>query len=325
MSGIGLSVVVPVYGSEDCVQALVDAIDEVLEPTGLGHEIILVNDASQDGSWQAIQEVCSLRRHVVGVDLRRNFGQDNAILAGLRLARGEAIAIMDDDLQHDPADLPRMLEELSRGYDVVYAKFRRKKQARWKNAGSWFNGKVAEWVIDKPSGIYLSPYKVVRSDVAREICRYSGPVPYVDGLLLQVTSRLSSIDADHHDRFAGTGHYTFFASVAVWLRLAFSFSVLPLRLVSLLGVGLAGVAMVLVLATVYYRAVYPDDFGDFAVGWASLIVTQMFVGGIQMVFFGVIGEYVGKSYLTLTNKPQAMIAEVLNGGPSDASSVAKNV
>jgi undecaprenyl-phosphate 4-deoxy-4-formamido-L-arabinose transferase len=219
---------------------------------------------------------------------------------------------MDDDLQHDPRYLPAMLEALEQGRDVVYGRFRSKQQSLWKNLGSWFNGKVAEWVIDKPPGVYLSPYKVIRGELAREISRYPGPIPYVDGLLLQATSNVASVDIEHRKRFAGTGNYGLARSIGVWLRLAFAFSVLPLRLVALLGVFFACLAMLLVVATVAYRLSRPEDFGENAVGWASLIVTQLFVAGIQMIFFGVIGEYVGGTYLTLARKPQAAIGAILN-------------
>src|SRR5262249_41565580 len=153
-------------------------------------------DGSPDHTWDAIATVCSTHDEVIGVDLRRNFGQDNAILAGLRLARGRAIAIMDDDLQHDPADLPALLTKLEDGADVVYADFRERRQAAWKNLGSWFTGRFAEWILDKPRGIYLSPYKVLRRDVAELICRYDGPEPYVDGLLFRVTSRFAQVPVD---------------------------------------------------------------------------------------------------------------------------------
>ncbi len=313
MDQVDLSVVVPVYASEDCLVALIDAIQASLRETHQSHEVVLVNDGSPDGSWGVIQKICEQNANVVGVDLRRNFGQDNAIMTGLRIARGRFIAIMDDDLQHDPRFLPLLLAKLAEGYDVVYARFRAKQHALWKNLGSWLNGKLAEWVIDKPKGLYLSPYKILRGDLAREICHYAGPFPYVDGLLLQATSRIASVDVEHRERHAGASHYDLRKSIQVWTRLAVSFSVLPLRLVAVLGTLLAGVAMVLVVVTIFYRVTDPQEFDQYAVGWASLIVTQLFVSGIQMIFFGIIGEYLGRSYLTLAHKPQAAIARVLNG------------
>jgi undecaprenyl-phosphate 4-deoxy-4-formamido-L-arabinose transferase len=249
----------------------------------------------------------------MGVDLRRNFGQDNAILTGLRFARGRYVAIMDDDLQHDPADLPALLAKAEDGADVVYADFRVKRQPLWKNLGSWFNGKVAEWVIDKPRGVYLSPYKLISKGVAELVCRYEGPFPYVDGLLFQVTSRIAQVPVEHHRRYAGQGNYTFGRSVAVWARLATTFSVGPLRLVTFFGFVLGALGGLLAGVVVLYRLLYPERFVLAVAGWASLMVAQLLIGGVQMVFLGILGEYAGRTHTTVSRKPQAAIRTVLDG------------
>jgi len=308
-----LSIVVPAYRSADCLEALVAATARALGPTGRPYEMILVNDGSPDRTWAVIEALCWAHPEVHGIDLRRNFGQDNAILTGLRFARGRAVAIMDDDLQHDPADLPALLAALEDGADVVYADFRVKRQAAWKNLGSWFNGKVAEWVLDKPSGIYLSPYKVMRREVAELICRYDGPDPYVDGLLFQVTSRFAQVPVEHHERHAGRSNYNLWRSVAVWARLATGYSVRPLRLVTWFGLALGALGGLLACFVVIYRMIYPTDFEAAVAGWASLMVTQLLLGGARMVFLGILGEYVGRMHTAVAGKkPQATIREVLN-------------
>lgn len=309
-----LSVVVPVYRSEDCLGVLYDAIDSELKAAGISFELILVNDCSPDGSWKVIESLCELDPGVVGVDLRRNFGQDNAILTGMRLARGRYVAVMDDDLQHHPRYLPRMLEQLEDGADVVYANFQTKRQKLWKNAGSWLNGKIAEWVLDKPQGIYLSPYKVIRREVAEAICEHAGPTPYIDGLLFQTTSRIAQVEVEHLPRFAGRGNFTFLRSVGVSARLAFSFSAKPLRLVSWCGFLLAVMGMMWTLFVVGYRVLVPENFPAEAVGWASLMAATLFIGGLQMIFFGVLGEYAGRTFLLMSGKPQTSVREVLCGG-----------
>ena len=314
-----LSIVVPVYRSEACLEPLAGAVAAALGPTGRSYELILVNDGSPDRSWAVVEALCRRRREVVGIDLRRNFGQDNAILTGLRFARGAAVAIMDDDLQHDPHDLPSLLAALEAGADVVFADFRAKRQAAWKNFGSWFNGKVAEWVLDKPRGLYLSPYKVLRKEVADLICRYDGPDPYVDGLLLQVTSRFAQVPVEHHRRHAGPSTYTLGKSVTVWARLATSFSVRPLRLVTWCGLALGLLGAALAAYVVGYRLLYPERFALAVAGWASLMVAVLVLGGVQMVFLGVLGEYAGRTHTAILGKPQATIRAVLNASqPAEA-------
>lgn len=316
-----LSIVVPVYRSEGCLVALYDSITNALADTGIQFELILVNDCSPDGSWRVIESLCGIDSRVVGLDLRRNFGQDNAILTGLRLARGEHVAVMDDDLQHHPKFLPVLLDKMKEGVDVVYARFRTKKQKLWKNAGSWLNGKIAEWVLDKPKGVYLSPYKVIRGEVAEMICDYPGATPYIDGLLFQVTSRITEVPVEHYPRFKGRGNFNFLRSVGVAARLAFSFSARPLRLMSWCGLLLAALAILLTVTVVCYRLFFPEQFPPEAMGWASLMVALLFAGGLQMIFFGALGEYVGRTYLLVSRKPQTAIGKVLNGGGRGSSVV----
>ncbi|MEK6287976.1 MAG: glycosyltransferase family 2 protein [Acidobacteriota bacterium] len=316
-----LSIVVPVYRSEECLEALIEAIAEALDPTNRDYEVVLVNDYSPDNSWAVIEAICRTNPNVVGVDLRRNFGQDNAIITGLRQARGKYVAIMDDDLQHHPRDLPALLCKIEEGGDAVYADFRVKRQKLWKNTGSWFNGKFAEWVINKPKDIYLSPYKIIRKEVVEMICKYEGPDPYVDGLLFQLTSRVSQIPVDHHPRYAGGSTYTFWKSLRVWARLAFSFSARPMRLVSWFGFGFATLGLLLAVVVVLYRLLFPQDFSPNAVGWASLMVALLVLSGIQMLFFGILGEYTGRTFLRVNNKPQTAIREVLNRVAVDAAGV----
>jgi glycosyltransferase involved in cell wall biosynthesis len=320
-----LSIVVPVYRSQDCLEALIEAIAAALNPTDRDYEVILVNDCSPDNSWAVIEAICRRNPQVVGIDLRRNFGQDNAIITGLRLARGKYVAIMDDDLQHHPRDLPALLNKIEEGPDAVYAQFAVKRQRLWKNLGSWFNGKFAEWVINKPKQVYLSPYKIIRKEVVEMICKYDGPDPYIDGLLFQITSRISQIPVDHHPRYAGHSTYTVWKSMRVWARLAFSFSARPMRLVSWFGFGFATLGLLLAVLVVLYRLLRPEDFSPNAVGWASLMVALLVLSGIQMLFFGILGEYTGRTFVRVNNKPQAAIREVINREAREAENVEQDV
>jgi undecaprenyl-phosphate 4-deoxy-4-formamido-L-arabinose transferase len=175
---IDISVVVPVYRSENCLEALERAISAAMHAAQLSYELILVDDASPDGSWKCIQTLAKANPNVKGLSHRRNFGQDNAILTGLRVASGIALVIMDDDLQHSPNDIPKLYAEFLRsGADVVYAHFINKRHRTWKKLGSWFNGKAAEWLIDKPANIYLSPFKIISREAADLLTAFDGPLP----------------------------------------------------------------------------------------------------------------------------------------------------
>lgn len=310
-----LSIVVPAYQSADCLPALVSAIEAALVATGWTYELVLTDDASPDDTWRVIEKLASQNPWIVAQRHRRNFGQDNAIMSGLRVARGKIVVIMDDDLQHDPRDIPRLCEHLEKeGLDIVYANYEKRRHRAWKNLGSYFSGKVAEWLLDKPPHIYLSPFKAVRATVAREILRYTGPGPYVDGLLLETTRRLGQVSVAHRERFSGSSTYTVLKSVQVWSRLAFSFSVQPLRVGIWIGSVVASLGLLGTVAVVAMRILNPA-FSDNVAGWASLMTSLLFFSGIQIILLGLLGEYVGRSFLSLNRSPQSIIAETANLRP----------
>lgn len=305
MSDIQVSVVIPVYNSEDCLDELARKLTSVLDNSGRNYEIILVNDCSPDNSWQKITELCHVYDKLKGISLRRNFGQDSALMAGLNCSSGKAVIIMDDDLQHDPADIPSLLEGLDKGYDVCYALFDSRKQSWFKNLGSWFNGKVANVILKKPKEIYLSPYKAMKRGVVDEIVKYDGPYPYVDGLLFRVTRKITQVTVQHHKRYAGKGNYNLVKSIRVWMRLATNFSVTPLRVASFLGFLCSGIGFALAIFFIIRRFVN----GRAPLGWASLITVVLFLGGIQLVTVGIIGEYIGRLFLHHSKQPQFIVRE----------------
>lgn len=304
---IVVSVVVPVYRSAPILPKLVEAVQRAMSGACLaGHyEIILVNDASPDDSWLVIQSLSYNSAAIRGICLRKNAGQHNATMAGIRHARGQSVVVMDDDLQHPPEAIPRLLAELDRGYDVCYTRYIDRKHALWKRLGSRFNDWVATRLLKKPEGLYLSSFKAMRADVAREIVKYDGPYAYVDGLILDVTRMLSTIDVEHGERYAGEGNYNLLRSISLWLKMATSFSVLPLRLVTFGGFLLAGVSGAALVAVVITKLMSPQ----IAAGWTSLLATVLFVGGTQLIGMGIIGEYLGRAYLRLNGKPQYVIRE----------------
>jgi len=308
-----ISVVVPVYRSQPIVPQLCSAVRDALG--AIQFELILVNDCSPDGSWDAIAAEARADVRIKGVDLRRNVGQDRAIMAGCSLANGDFTVVMDDDLQHDPADIPALYDEISKGFDVCYARFQLKKQTRFKNFGSWAAGKVAEAVLDKPAHIYMSPFKIMRREVVDEIVRYKGPFPYVDGLLFQITSNIGQITVEHHDRRQGRTTHNIWKQLHVFLNLSTNFSVLPLRLMTGVGVVCSGSAFLLGLYFLMVRLVE----GIHVYGWTALMLVSLFFGGTVLISLGLLGEYLGRVLMNVNQIPQFIVKERLNDCPRDGA------
>jgi len=296
---IELSVVIPVYRSEEGLPRLLQRLSESLPRHFRSFEAILVVDGSPDRSFEVLRDLAPAYPFLHAYELRKNVGQDNAIMAGLSRARGELVAIMDDDLQHDPDDLPALVGKVREGWDACFAEFRVRRHAWWKNLGSRFNGRIASILLGKPGDLYLSPFKVLSRGLVREIVTYRGPYPYVDGLIVLNSSRLTQVPVEHHPRATGQGNYDMRRSLRVWLKLATGFSVYPLRVISFLGF----LSSLLSLIGGLWIFIQHVAVGYRVEGWASLMVTGTFLGGIQLVCLGMIGEYVGRAYLLAAGHP----------------------
>lgn len=292
----------------ECLERLVSRIDQALGSANISFEIVLVNDCSPDNSWAKISDLSRSRPFLVGINLRKNVGQDNAIMAGLRYSAGRIIVIMDDDLQHDPGDIRKLVNGLNNGHDVCFGRYRTQKQKWWKRFGSRLNGKLAEILLKKPANIYLSPFKAIRRSVVDEICRYHGPYAYIDGLILSVTSRFTQVDVTHHRRFSGQSNFTLVRSLRVWMRLLTSYSVVPLRVASVSGFLAAGIGFFLGIVYLSWHFV----FGGSVEGWTTLIITILFIGGIQLIGIGLLGEYIGRIFLTVNTYPQFSVLEIID-------------
>ncbi len=305
MQEIDISIVVPVYNSEDNLIELNNQIQQQLELSNIKFELILVNDQSTDTSWKVINDLTGIYENIIGINLRKNSGQDNAIFAGIHYAKGRYIVIMDDDLQHSPSDIPKLYAKVQNGFDVCYANFKSKKQALWKNLGSWLNGKMAEIIIDKPKNIYLSPFKIIKKEVIEEIKKTNYLFPYIDGIVFSITNNITQIDAKHYDRFTGVSNYTVLESIKVFMKLATGFSVFPLRVATFLGAitALFGFVLGLYFIAIYFLGISSPE------GWTSLIIIILFLGGIILMSLGIVGEYLGRIYLSINKKKSYSVKE----------------
>jgi len=301
-----LSIIIPVFNSGDNIAELSRQIMDALKD--ISFEVIFINDGSRDNSWDVIKKVAAENEKIIAINFRRNFGQDNAILAGINQATGNYMVIMDDDLQHSPYDIAKLYNKCKEGYDVCYAHFPEKKQRIWKNFGSWLNGAFAYWLLKKPKGIYMSPFKVIKKDVAKSLLQYPGPFPYIDGLILDFTNNLTFVEVEHYKRHKGKSNYNFFRSFAVFLKTLTSFSVIPLRIATIIGFISAFTGFI---TAIYFLIKYLTITYYEVEGWTSLIVTLLIIGGILLMSIGLIGEYLGRMFLTLNKKPQYSIGEII--------------
>lgn len=303
-----LSIVIPVYRSENILPKLVEEVRVAMLEQGLqdNFELILVNDASPDGSWMCIKQLAKEHKFIVAISLMKNFGQHNATMAGLNYAHGDVVVIMDDDLQHPPSAIGGLLDALKPEVDVCFVRYRNRQHATWKKLGSWFNNLVATMLLGKPRGLYLSSFKALKRPIVKELIKYDGPYAYVDGLILDITRSITAIDIEHEARCSGKGNYTLRKSISLWLKMATSFSILPLRIASIAGIVLATLSLLLITIIVIQKLVHPE----IPAGWASLTAAVLFVGGAQFACIGLIGEYLGRAYLKLNRKPQFVVREV---------------
>ena len=306
----GLSIVVPVYRGAATVGLLVEAL-AALRPEG-GLEVILVNDGSPDNSAEVCQALLqSALVPLVYVEHSRNFGEHNAVMSGLRVARGAYVITMDDDLQNPPEEVLKLYDHARLGgWDVVYTRYAEKKHAAWRNLGSAFANKVADWLLDKPKGLYLSSFRCMSDLVVRSVTRYSGPYPYVDGLIMQMTQRIDSVEVRHLPRAEGRSNYTMTRLVRLWLNLATSFSLAPLRLAIFAGLGMALLGAIGAVATI---AEALTSHGAPS-GWASTMTVLLLVAGVQSIMLGVMGEYLGRTFLSANGKPQGTVRKIDRGG-----------
>jgi len=307
-----LSIVVPVYNGAKSVGALVDALAG-LDVEG-GHEIVLVNDGSPDNSLEVCLELT--RRTdvpVTLVNLARNFGEHNAVMAGLTHARGAYVITMDDDLQNPPEEVVRLFEHTRRtGRDVVYTYYAEKQHALWRNLGSRFTNWCADQLLDKPKGLYLSSFRCMSAFVVEQIIRHAGPYPYIDGLIMQVTRNIDRLLVKHLPRAEGRSNYTLRKLLRLWSAMFLNFSIMPLRISGLLGIGIGalGVLGFLVVLVEWMMGVTPE-------GYASIASAILLLSGVQLVMLGLVGEYLGRLFLTVNRKPQFVVRDV--HPPADAA------
>ena len=313
-ASVDLSIVVPVYNAEQTIAALTQQLIDVYRHRG-PMQIVLVNDGSGDRSHELCLEMSEKYPDIVSyLRLAKNFGEHNAVMAGLRRTLGAYVVIMDDDLQHRPEDAIRLFEEArAKGFDLVYSYFPRREHNWLRRLGSRFNGWVANFMLDKPKDLYLSSFKCMSRWLVREIVKYRGPYPYVDGLALRCTRNIGRVEVVHQQREVGRSGYTLRKLIGLWGSMFVSFSVMPLRVSTLLGfalIGLSAAGSIWVAIEKLAGRYVPE-------GWPFLAIITMLFAGAQLLILGIVGEYLGRLYLAINETPQAVVQDAHGLGAAE--------
>jgi glycosyltransferase involved in cell wall biosynthesis len=312
MDAVALSFVIPLYRSAETIRGVVEDIQRLTIDGG--HEIVLVNDGSSDATSEVCRDIIRSASPQVPITLiehARNYGEHNAVLTGWRQARGTYIVNLDDDGQNPPAEAVRLWQHAKANHlDVVFGHYAEKQHSLWRNLGSSLTNSMTNWALDKPHGFYLSSFRCVSAFAAKQVVGYAGPYPYIDGLLLQVTQRIGSIEVRHEPRRAGASTYTLRRLVRLWLSAWVNFSVLPLRVATVLGLLMAGLGVLALLAIAW---LWLNSRGP-QYGWGWLMAALLIFSGAQLVLLGLIGEYVGRMFLAINQRPQSVVREVVKSG-----------
>ena len=311
---VDISVVVPVYNSSACLEELLKQLTARLESMGKSHEIILVEDCSPDNSWDVIKQLAPHYPNLRAFHLMRNSDQAKATLCGLAQARGEIVFTMDDDLQHRPDQIPRLIEVLEKDptLDCVFGVFRQKKHAGYRNLGSRFLRWMNYSAFNLPSRTRTSSFRAMRKSLVQVLIQYQTRTPTILALILDSTKRIDSVEVEHAERFAGQSNYTLRRQFLLAFDNICNVSMMPLRLVTFMGIVFCALSLLMVL-TVLIRALT----GDIGVpGWATVVILVSFFSGIIMLSLGIIGEYLARIMREVRGSPPYLIREQRVGGPS---------
>lgn len=304
-----VSFVIPCYRSAETIVGVVEEI--VTTAAGMkdyAYEIILVNDASPDNTLDVIKKLCKQNKHVTGVNLARNFGQHAAVMAGLHQAKGDIAICLDDDGQTPADEAGKLIAKIEEGYDVVFASYDHKQHAFYRNIGTKLNELMTRYMLGKPKELYTSSYCAMRRFVIDEILHYENAYPYLVGLLLRSTKHIANVPVNHRRREIGNSGYTFTKLLGLWFNGFTAFSVKPLRIATVIGGGCAVLGFAYGIYTIVKKFINPLV----PLGFSSLMAAVMFTGGMMMLMLGLIGEYIGRMYISMNNAPQFVIREIIH-------------
>lgn len=313
----GLSVVIPVYNSEESLKELVTRISTELRGSG-AFEIIAVNDGSRDNSLQVLSSLTKTIPELRVLDLARNFGQENALLAGFSQTKYENVVCIDDDLEHDPADIHKLLHKMNENdLDIVFARFIKKRKSIFRKMGTRLNDLMMRLVIKKPRGIALSSFYALKKSLVERVSEYSGPYPYLAGQYLSATNRIGNVDLEEHPRLYQRSNYSYKKLLSIWVNGFVNFSLTPLRIIFWIGIGLFIISFILVVLVIINRLI----FGNLVpLGWTSVMIAILFFASTQMMAIGLLGEYLGRVLMATLKRPRYFIRQTISDSDHNSDS-----
>ncbi|SFP34098.1 undecaprenyl-phosphate 4-deoxy-4-formamido-L-arabinose transferase [Butyrivibrio proteoclasticus] len=302
-----VSFVIPCYRSEKTLESVINEIDETMAGMQYDYEIILVNDGSPDNTWGKIREIAGKRTdgRVFGITFAKNFGQHAALMAGLKQTKGDFVICLDDDGQTPANEVGKLLAALEGDSDAVYARYGHKQHNLFRNFGTAMNEWMASVMLGKPKDLFVSSYFGVRRFVVDEMVKYDSSYPYVIGLVLRSTKNIVNVDVNHRKREVGTSGYTFAKLLGLWINGFTAFSIKPLRIATLSGSIFAFLGFLYGIYTIIKKFVNPNV----PVGFSAMMSAIIFIGGMVMLMLGMIGEYLGRVYISQNKNPQYVIRE----------------
>ncbi|MDD6311573.1 MAG: glycosyltransferase [Firmicutes bacterium] len=302
------SIIIPCYKSAKTIRSVVEMTSKEFDKMNrVPYEFVLVDDFSPDGgeTIRELRAVADDYDFVTVVELAQNAGQHNAVMAGLNYAKGDVLIAMDDDGQTHPSQLPVMFEEFEKGYDIVYGYYQDKKHSAFRNFGSWMNYMAFRVLIGKPKDLKTSSFWIIRKFVRDYAIQYKSHYTHLQGIFLRTTRNIASVPIKHYSRMEGQSGYTFKKLLGLWSNVM-GFSIVPLRVARNLGLFLSFLSLLGAVAVVLKKLLAPTS----AVGWYSMMVAICFFSGLIMLFLGLIGEYLGRMYLGMTNNPQFVVRNI---------------
>lgn len=304
-----VSFVIPCYNSAKTIEKVVAEVQSKMDTLSkYTYEIVLVNDCSPDNTFDVIRDLCTKNQNIIGINHSKNFGQHAALMAGFHFISGDIVVCLDDDGQTPADEVDKLLEKIDEGYDVVYAQYEHKQHSGFRNWGSHLNKKMTEIMLNKPKELYISSYFAAKRYVVNEMLNYKGAYPYLIGLVLRCTRNICNVKVNHRERKEGHSGYTFKKLLGLWMNGFTSFSILPLRLATYGGSIIAILGFIYAIYAIISKFMNPDRM----LGWSSLISVNLILGGLILITLGLIGEYVGRIFISINNSPQYVIKNVIN-------------